>query len=930
MVKTQAGRSPVRLAGWGAIALIWGLSALVDRLWFALDHTLPAWDQAEYLTSALTYQAALRSLDWTDAASWTAFWHLSPKVPPLTAIATVPFVALGGPSADAATRVNLVWSAIALVSTVCLGRDLFGRRVGLWAGVIVALLPGLARVRLDYLTDYPLVATVALLAWLLTRWWLATAATQRSPWGGTGWAIAWGIVLGLGLLVKQPVIFFVTTPIAVVLGRSLVRVVGHSVHGGWCPRRWLAAGIRRDWGRLGQGAIALGLATAIAYPWYRANWITVLSGGKRATIDSAIAEGDPALNTLAAWTYYLKQLPEQVGWPLLIAAIGGAALGIWGMGRSRRSARLDTLHSTALDTLHPTALDTLAPTALDTLNPTPTDPNSPNFPTLGTEGRSLRWLLLGWGGAYLLCSLLINKDSRYALPYLPYLAVLLAWGVTRWPRCWPGHGPKRWGRAIAQAAAGLTAIALLGIQFLPADPTGSPWHRWSQTLLPGPLITANRQEPPPVEAAIATIAATDPHLQTTLGVLPSTPELNQHNFNFFGAGRNFQIYGRQVGTNPNHVPQDARSLPWFVTKTGDQGSLRTDSRQQAQADLVGRVMGTVPTAPGDRFVAVQRWPLADGDTLTLHRRQEPVIQVQATPAQAGQPVAIAALTLPAAVPPGAACPLTYHWTGDWAQLRTGIVQLTWEWVAPLSFATPTPASPQRTQWIDDRAIAAGLLFGEDLTGATVTEHTATLPPPNLRPGQYRLTATYLDAATGDRHPIATPPTPLTLDPAAPPVPAPELSLPTQLRLLALRLPQGIPALEQVFDQIARINQYDPVQAYTDHVEIALGDRLQATPDRPAWWYTVGLANVLQQDAAGAIAAFEQVTRLEPENPWAWGYLAFVYLYDFRAAAARPAADQAVDLAPKVPELRGLRAIAALLQGDLRQVWQDWQVLRPLF
>jgi cytochrome c-type biogenesis protein CcmH/NrfG len=150
-----------------------------------------------------------------------------------------------------------------------------------------------------------------------------------------------------------------------------------------------------------------------------------------------------------------------------------------------------------------------------------------------------------------------------------------------------------------------------------------------------------------------------------------------------------------------------------------------------------------------------------------------------------------------------------------------------------------------------------------------------------------------------------------------------------LRLLALRLPQGIPALEQVFDQIARINQYDPVQAYTDHVEIALGDRLQTTPDRPAWWYTVGLANVLQQDAAGAIAAFEQVTRLEPENPWAWGYLAFVNLYDFRAGAARPAAERAVALAPDVPELRGLRAIAALLQGDLRQVGQDWQVLRPL-
>jgi hypothetical protein len=49
----------------------------------------------------------------------------------------------------------------------------------------------------------------------------------------------------------------------------------------------------------------------------------MLTSGKRATIDSAIAEGDPALNTLAAWTYYWKALPNQVSWLLLLVPIVG-------------------------------------------------------------------------------------------------------------------------------------------------------------------------------------------------------------------------------------------------------------------------------------------------------------------------------------------------------------------------------------------------------------------------------------------------------------------------------------------------------------------------------------------------------------------------------------------------------------------------------
>ena len=38
---------------WASVALIWVLSTLVDRLWWTFQTGVPAWDQADYLNSAM-------------------------------------------------------------------------------------------------------------------------------------------------------------------------------------------------------------------------------------------------------------------------------------------------------------------------------------------------------------------------------------------------------------------------------------------------------------------------------------------------------------------------------------------------------------------------------------------------------------------------------------------------------------------------------------------------------------------------------------------------------------------------------------------------------------------------------------------------------------------------------------------------------------
>lgn len=177
------------------LALIWLVGAVGDRIWFALDRSIPAWDQAEYLTSSLNYWFALQQPQWFESEWWIHFWQLSTKLPPLTQIVTAVIQLLFGTGLDQATLVNLFFSAILLASVYGLGVELFSAEVGLWAAGICQLLPGLYRIRLDFLLDYPLTAAVTLCFWCLTVWrgigrTAEARRTQREEWF---WAGAFGI-----------------------------------------------------------------------------------------------------------------------------------------------------------------------------------------------------------------------------------------------------------------------------------------------------------------------------------------------------------------------------------------------------------------------------------------------------------------------------------------------------------------------------------------------------------------------------------------------------------------------------------------------------------------------------------------------------------------------------------------------------------------
>jgi hypothetical protein len=793
------------------LAIIWLAGAIIDRTWIRLDNTVPAWDQSEYLNGAIRYSQALHhplllNMDW-----WRKLWLLSPKVPPFTYLLSTPILHTFGTSVADATLLMLLCSAILLYCVYSLGKLLFSPSVGLLGALICQLLPGLYLYRLEFLLDYPLTMIVTL-SFTALSFWRAQQTYLR--------AIIWGVSFGLALLTKQPSLFFLLIPYLWLLGNSLRQ---------------------KKWSAVGQLLLGLGVGIVVLFPWYRTNWLLMLTSGKRATIDSAIAEGDPSLNTLAAWTFYLQISPYLLSWLFTVLPVLGFALYGW------------------------------------------------RTPSLNKK--NLVWLLVFLVGGYLLSSVNINKDARYILPLLPVLSILLAVGLLAWK--------GRWGYYLRLATISLTAILML----LHLFPLGlSPLRN---ALTPGKDNYPYLGTKWPHDQVIEVINQTSPYLHSTLGVLPSTAAVNQHNFSFYGAQFEFPVTGRQVGVRKAEVQPDANSLDWFVTKTGEQGSV-----PEAQEVIVELIKND------PNFTLQDSWTLPDESVLNLYHRQPPSLAV--TPVDISSPqVKLDTLIIPDTFPPGFPVGVTYQWSGSDQQLKPGIVLLSWVNIDP---------NHNDSFWIHDHGLGMGRLnWGKSQGSFTVVERIATFPPPELIPGEYHLEAMYLNSETGETYPIPVPDITVTLDPHTIPISSPELDLPTQFRVAASGLREGIPGLEPIFALTARINQYDPRLYYLNNLKNSLTYRLSQANSLD-WGYALALTNVLQQDVSGAIASVENLVTLDPDNPYHHAYLAFVYLYDWKPNQAAKAITKAIALNPDIPEFMILRGVANLFRGRLFLAWQDLSLL----
>ncbi len=831
------------------LVIIWGLGAICDRVWLSLDTSIPGWDQSDYLTGTLNYLRALQNIHLDSSEWWQSFWLLSSKIPPLTYIITGFTQIIFGAGQDQAMLVMLLFSAVLIISVYSLGKVLFNATIGLWAAALCQLLPGLYRLRLQFLLDYPVAAAVTFCFFCLT-WWNHPSKSEK----GTilslakSWCkvVLFGASLGFALLIKQTALLFLIIPII-----------------------WVAiCALRKcQWGKLIELFGGIWVSSLIFGGWYRTNWLIILTAGKRATIDSAIAEGDPPLHTLQAWIFYWQQLPYQVSLPLLLVPIFCLLL-YW--ARFAENSIKDSERQKI--------------------------------------GYSLRWLSIFIVAAYLLTSLNVNKDERYIVPYLPVLSILLAYGLTR--------TQSILGKRIRWGTLGL-AVLLMLYNLFPIYST----EVLITIMSPNGKYRPDSQHALPHKEVIAEIIRTEPYLRSTLGVLPSTSKINQHNLNYYGALAKFQVYGRQVGVRKKQIEQDTRSLTWFITKTGEQGSVPSSQKDIVQA---------VETSPD--FELHSQWQLSDG-SLRLYHRKSPSVEVISRPLEyssidiyreksvAPVPVTLTNVTLPKTAPPGVSVPVTYKWSGSWDEFKNGLVLLTWH--------KQDKTINTNTSFSHDHALGMGNLYTavKKPEGTfQVIERTAMLPPVGIEPGNYILQATFLNRISGETYPIYTPGINLNIDPNSQSTQAPELDLVTQLNNLSGNLPKGTEAVEKIFAEVARINQYDPIQDYLSQARLAAEYRLKHIGTNSDLAYSVALADVLQRRVKGAISSLERVTKIDAQNPFAWAYLAFVRLYNWQPKQAEAALKPALEMNPNQREFKALAGVAALMRLNIIKAWQNLKEL----
>ena len=205
----------------------------VTAWWLAVDQRAPDGDAGRHLLVAFEFR---RNVLEGFELYWFRYEPDQGAVyPPLVFIVGAVGLVLSGLSADAPIMaLNVVFVPLLVVGCYGVGRIAFGQRAGILAAVFALATPVVIAQFHIFLLDLPLTAMVAATA-------AALLATDR--FADRRFAVAAGVLAGLGLLTKQSFVIFVA-PLALVI---------------------IARGGYRNWRNV---LICAGLAAAIAAPWY--------------------------------------------------------------------------------------------------------------------------------------------------------------------------------------------------------------------------------------------------------------------------------------------------------------------------------------------------------------------------------------------------------------------------------------------------------------------------------------------------------------------------------------------------------------------------------------------------------------------------------------------------------------------------------------
>jgi 4-amino-4-deoxy-L-arabinose transferase-like glycosyltransferase len=589
----------------------------------------------------------------------------------------------------------------------------------------------------------------------------------------------------------------------------------------------------RNWWGIFQFGVAIIIAWSIFGAWFSQNWLTVLTSAIGSNAIGTV-EGDPPGNTLAGWLYYIRLLPDLISLPILVTTIGLAIVWVF-------------------------------------KNQSSTSP---------IKNRHLFWLLLYCFGGYFFCSLASNKDSRFILPILPVLSIFLAHSFNLFQ--------TNWARRLRWGTVGITGLILLINLFaIPGTDSLSkvPYLHY------GLIHRANIGSSFPHQAIISEITRDRPYLQSTIGVLSSSPELNAENLDSYGHLADFQVYARYLVESSTEkqkfIDRGLKALNWYAIQVGD------------PSHIINKVPLSIVEQNSDLQLH-KTWTMPDASIVRLYRRKNTPIAVEPIAAKIDKIKLEKIVISPSS---GLAVNTSYQVSGDRELLQRGLLILTWQ-------------SKNKT-WHHDRGIGLGNLYLDRTNSSNfrVTENSGMLPPEKQPLDTYTLTATYLNRQTGKTFSLAVPKIEIKSLPENPNEPDSIVKLAQLSKLFA----RG--KIDPVFSEVNILNQYDPTQDYLEQSRQSIEYRSQQGESQVEPKYTLALIQALQRRIQPLLDNLTKITQADPQNPYAWTYQGFIRLYNWQPQAAETAFQMADKLPSPPPELTTLKVVSSIFRFNLLEAWQ---------
>jgi 4-amino-4-deoxy-L-arabinose transferase-like glycosyltransferase len=289
---------------WGAIGAV-ALFIGITCWWLTQDRSIPIYDAGKHLSFAFYVYEELRAEHITRALT------LAYPYPPFVYLVGDLGILFGGINvAPPVVAENLVFVPLLALGCYQVGRMAFDRTAGLLAVIFALGSPMISAQFHVFMTDAPETAMVAVSLWAI----LATEGFTR-----VGPSVAAGAAVGLGLLTKEPFVFFVAGPVVVT-----------AIRGG--AKAW-------------RGLAAFALVTvAIALPWYAHELAQVQALGSSAVSEASNPEqpgniAPPRFSSYNLEWYFWNIINAQLYLPLFAFSVVGWLWAITALLRRRSISR---------------------------------------------------------------------------------------------------------------------------------------------------------------------------------------------------------------------------------------------------------------------------------------------------------------------------------------------------------------------------------------------------------------------------------------------------------------------------------------------------------------------------------------------------------------------------------------------------------------